>query len=217
MSRRRTSERRDIDWADVRRRMAAAVRATEEATRPSPEQARRVLDERARRLAYQPPAPARGEALSVATFSVGNERYAIETRFVREIVRLVDLTPVPGARDFLRGVTNLRGEILAVIDLRRFFGLPDQGVTDLARVVVLGEDTDELGVLADQTHAIVDVRGDRVLPPSRTAPTPGRAYVRGVTADALILLDGAALLRDPRLTIDDGEADGPREGPKEEE
>jgi purine-binding chemotaxis protein CheW len=209
---------REIDWADVRKRLAAAVRATDEAIRPSPELAQRVLDERARRLAHQAPAALRpGETFILVSFSISNERYAIEARFVREIVRLVDLTPVPGTHDFLMGLTNLRGEILAVIDLRTFFGLAARSMTDLCRVVVLGEDRNELGVLADQAHAIAEVPANQVLEPPHSAPRIGRAYVRGVTRDALIVLDGAALLGDPRLTIDDQDASRSPDGAAEEE
>lgn len=177
-----------------------------------------MLDERARLLARRAAeAPAPGEMLTLVSFSVSGERYAIEARFVREIVRLFDLTPVPGAHHFLRGVTNLRGEILAVIDIRRFFGLDADGVTDLSRVVVLGDDRNELGVLADQAHAVAEVRADQVLAPPRSAPGIGRGCVRGVTKDALIVLDGAALLRDSRLTIDDSGAGRSGDGSRQEE
>ncbi|MGH7437452.1 MAG: chemotaxis protein CheW, partial [Polyangiaceae bacterium] len=83
---------------------------------PTPAEAKRILDERAQRLA-RPPAeePRPGESLVLATFALASERYAIEARFVRQIVRFVDFTPIPGAGDFLVGVTNLRGEVLAVI------------------------------------------------------------------------------------------------------
>ncbi len=83
-----------------------------------------MLDERARALARVPPAaPKASEVLEIATFALANEHYGVETRFVREVVRMADFTPLPGAPSFLVGVLNLRGEILALIDLRTFFGV----------------------------------------------------------------------------------------------
>jgi purine-binding chemotaxis protein CheW len=201
----RGSPRPEIDWAQVRSRLAAALRSIEEASRPSPEQARAVLDERARALARRPLEDARaGRTIEAVTFSLANERYAIEAAVVREVVRLVHLTPVPGAGAFLAGVTNLRGEMLAVIDLRRFFDLPEKGLTDLSRVIVLGADRSEFGVLADQAHDIVRLGVEELLERPASGPEIAREYVRGVTEDALVVLDGAALLRDSRLYVDHG-------------
>lgn len=160
-----------------------------------------ILDERARRLARPPPAESRpGEGLTLVTFALANERYGIEARFVHEIARFVDFTPVPGAGDFLVGVTNLRGEVLPVVNLRRFFRLSERGVTDLTRLIVLGENRREFGLLADQVDDVAELRTDGILEPPASAPSSGRPYVLGVTKDALIVLDGARLLRDPRLS-----------------
>src|SRR6266446_5169387 len=128
-----------IDWQDVRARLARATMKTEQALQLSPERGQEVMDARALLLAQTPA----GEAQTVATFEVivftlANERYAIETCHVREVIRFSDFTPLPGAPEFLVGVTNLRGHILAVVDLRKFFGVAARGLTDLSRVLVLG-------------------------------------------------------------------------------
>jgi len=154
--------------------------------------------------------------LVLATFALASERYGIEVRFVREIARLLDYTPVPGVGDFVVGVTNLRGEILAVVNLRRFFGLSERGVTDLSRIVVLGDTRNELGILADQVHDIAALRDDEVLEPLASPSSAGRHHVRGVTKDALIVLDGAELLRDPKLYVDQSQDIGLAEWPKRE-
>src|SRR5207302_8831124 len=119
--------------------------ATEEADHLPPDRARALLEERARALARPPAAAPAGDALQVVAFALANERYGIETRHVREVVRLTDYTPVPGAPDFLLGVMNLRGEVLAVIELRKFLGVATRGVSDLSRVLVVGGDRAEFG------------------------------------------------------------------------
>ena len=206
MKSRRGPSGKKIDWEEVRRRLARAAEATGESLRLSPQRAKAILDERARALARVPPAPPKAsEVLEIATFALANEHYGVETRFVREVVRLADFTPLPGAPPFLVGVLNLRGEILALIDLRTFFGVPARGLTDLARVLVLGDERPEFGVLADAAHEVTTLRVDEVHEPPDSAAGVGREYLRGVTKDALIVLDGAALLRDGRLFIDQGE------------
>ena len=174
---------------------------------PSPERARAILDERARLLACAPAERrAPGEVLETLTFSLGREHYAVASIHVREVVRLVSFTPVPGAPDFVLGVMNLRGEILALADLRRFFGVPRQGLTDLARVIVLGGDHAELGILADETHELLALTIAEILEPPASVAGIDRGYLVGVTKEALIVLDVARLLADPRLFADPIEA-----------
>ena len=192
-----------LDWTAVHARLARAEAATASAVEPSPERARALMDERARLLArVTKESPAPEEVFEALTFALGAERYAVASKHVREVVRLVDFTPVPGAPDFLLGVMNLRGEILAIADLRRFFDVPQRGLTDLARVVVLGADVAELGVLTDQAHEVRVLSAADILEPPGSVAGVGREYLLGVTKEALIVLDGARLLADPRLFID---------------
>ena len=198
-----------IDWDKVRRRLARAMQATEDALLLSPERARAVMEERTRALARVPAALASGDGLlEVVVFSLANERYGIEAMHVREVVRLADFTPVPGAPDFLVGVTNLRGVVLAIVDLRKFFGLAVRGLSDLSRVIVLGSERAEFGVLADAVHEVAIVPADQVREPPESVAGVAREYLRGVTGDALILLNGTVLLHDSRLVVDQGDETG---------
>ena len=199
-----------IDWKAVRKRLDQATVATEAAQRLTPARAREVLDERARILARIPtPAPLASEVLEVATFTLAQEHYAIETCHVREVARLAGCTPVPGAADFLVGVINLRGEILAVFDLRKLLAVPEQGLTDRTRFLVLGGERPEFGIVADSVHEVRTLRTNELLEPPDSVAGPGREYLRGVTSGALIVLDGAVLLQDRRLFIDHDEEPTP--------
>jgi purine-binding chemotaxis protein CheW len=163
---------------------------------------REVLEARARQLARVPDEPARaGEVLELVGFVLAGERYGIESRFVREVARLFRFTPVPGMPGFVLGVTNLRGEILALFDLRQLLGVVAEGVTDLGRIVVLGENRREFGLLADAASEILYVPRTRL---AQTETAWGRTYLQGVSPDGVIVLSGEALLNDPRLTIDQG-------------
>lgn len=168
-----------------------------------------VLRERARRLARDTTAELieTGPVLEVIEFALAHERYALEASYVREVQPLHDLTPLPGAPEFVRGLVNLRGEILAVIDMKRFFDLPERGIGDLHSVLFVEGAGMSFGLLADQ------VLGTRRLPLASLQPalptlTEVRAdYLRGVTAERLVVLDGARLLSDPRLVVRDDAGD----------
>ena len=197
-----------INWADVRERLARAQAAATAALEPPPERVRALMDERARALARPPAQSEETDAIAVMTFALGTERYAIETEYAREVVRLTDFSPVPGAPDFVLGVTNLRGEVLYLVDLRTFFDVPSKGLTDLSRIVVVGIETAEFGILVDEAFEMATLRPNDVVPPSESVAGIGREYLLGVTREALIVLDGAALLRDPRLFVNQDERAG---------
>jgi purine-binding chemotaxis protein CheW len=189
------------DWDAIR---AGLARAGGEPAR-SPERAKAIMDARARKLARRPEAPAMAEQLALAMFQLASERYALELRWIREVARLADYTPVPGTPDHIVGLTNLRGEIVTVVDLRRLFGLVTPGLSDLSRLVVLGDTRAEFGVLVDSAHGTTTISVTDVLAaPAGVAGIAG-ACVRGVTRDAVIVLDGQALLADQRLVIDQAE------------
>lgn len=177
--------------------------ARSQGARPaSPESARAILAERAQLLARVPAEPpGSSEVLTVVTFTLGDEQYAIESRFLLDVVRVTDITPVPGTPAFLAGVTNVRGEILALIDLRKLFGIPVKGLTDLSRIAVLGLEQAEFGLLADAVHEVTTVRRMDLLQQPGPIAGIGPDDLRGVTEKALIVLDGEALLADPRLYV----------------
>lgn len=188
-----------IDWERAKKRLDEAAQALQETARPSPERARAVLEERARRLARRPEKSEAGSAAEALCFSVGPERYGIEAGYVREVVRASEVTPVPGGPDLFSGVTNLRGEVLAVADLRRLLGLPALPRSEPSRLLVLGVERAEFGVLADAAEEIVRLRAEEILRASPPPPSSHKweegQFVKGVTQDARVILDGEKLLR----------------------
>lgn len=170
------------------------------------ERERATLEERARALA-RPPAieVASADRVEVLVFALAGESWALETRAVREVTRFTDFTAVPGAPELLLGVTNLRGEILPVFDLRKLTGIAAKGLTDLSRLLVLGEDVEELGLLADEVREVRTIGRGEVLDPPEALSGVGRNLLLGVTKDAVIVLDAAGLLSDPRLFLNEAE------------
>ena len=169
-------------------------------------QVERILRERAARLArpaVDGAAPA--DALELLELRLASERDAVETRFVSEVHPLRDLTPLPGTPAFIRGIVNLRGRILPVYDLKKFFGLPEQGVTDLHRIVVVGGDDFEIGLLADMVVGVRVIARAALSPALPTLSAIAAEYLEGVSEESLVVLDLARLLSDPRIVVNDGE------------
>jgi purine-binding chemotaxis protein CheW len=194
----------EIDWADVRRRLSAVLSPALADTA----RLKATLDERARLLARVPEvtSPEADRSLPLMTFLLGGERYAIEAAHVECVVRLRDLTRLPGAPARLLGLTNLRGEILPVFDLRVLLELPGSRPNDMSYLIVLGDQNGaELGFLADSVHEMISLPARGVLPPPEVVPRVARSCMHGVTSAAMCVLDARALLSDPRLWLDDTE------------
>ncbi|MDX2194573.1 MAG: chemotaxis protein CheW [Gemmatimonadales bacterium] len=107
-----------------------------------------------------------GGAEQFVTFLVGEEEFAVPIGQVREIDRCQRVTDVPGAPPHVRGVTNLRGEIVPVVDARATLGLPPQAPDERSRILILDAGGDALGVLVDA------VREVRALPSGQLQPRP---------------------------------------------
>ena len=161
-----------------------------------------ILRARARALAQRRAATTDiGDMLHVVEFRLAHEHYALETRYVREVCPLKDLTRLPGTPPFLLGIVNVRGDLVPVIDLKRFFDLPHQGLTDLHQVIVIEGDGLLVGVLADVTVAVRSVPVNALQPALPTLTGIRADYLKGVTAHRLVVLDGSRIISDPRIVV----------------
>lgn len=152
-----------------------------------------VLAERARSLARPALTPPAGDVLELITFALANEVYALESRYVVAVFQLTDLSPLPGAEPPMFGATAWRGELLTILDLRRVLSLSTAALNDLCRVIVLGEERPVFGILADAVRELVTLPAAGVRQPTEGIATGGE-YLRGITADAVLVLDAAKLL-----------------------
>ncbi|KAF0815333.1 Chemotaxis protein CheW [Andreprevotia sp. IGB-42] len=192
-----------IDWTAVRERMAAAEATLRETLEPSSQAHQQVLQQRARQMAQVPASDAAGETLEVLQFVLAHEHYALASRFVDEVYPLRELTQLPGAPRFVLGIVNVRGRIVSVIDIKRFFDLPERGVSDLNKVIILRDGSMEFGVLADVIEGVNLLRMSEIQPPLPTLTGIRAEYLHGVTAQRLIVLDAQKLIRDPAMVINE--------------
>jgi len=161
-----------------------------------------VLRMRALKLAHVPASLASADTmLELLEFRLAEEHYALETRHVREVYPLRKLTPLPSVPAFVRGIVNVRGRILPVLDLKKFFGLPESGLVDTHRVILVAGPEMEFGLLADISVGVRTVHPSELQPPLPILTGIGADYLRGVTAARLIVLDMDRILADPRIIV----------------
>lgn len=163
---------------------------------------RSILEARARALAVEEEQAVAGrEFVDVIEFRLAAETYGIESAFVREVYPLDDFTPLPGAPSFVFGIVNVRGRILSIVDLKRFFNLPEKGLGQLNKLVIVRNDRMEFGILVDAILGARSIPLDTVRPAPPTVTGIGAEYLRGVTADQSILLDAENILNDPKIIV----------------
>lgn len=196
-----TSPRAVIDWAAVRQRLEAARAAAERAWTSDAQTTTRILKARAQALARESAeAPDAGE-VEIVEFKLAHERYGMESAFIREIHRLTNLTPLPCTPAFVLGIVNLRGEIVSVIDIKKFFDLPESGLSDLNKIIVLQSQTMCFGVLADVILGARRVALSELQPSLPTLTGIRAQYLKGVTCERTIVLDAASLLADEAIVV----------------
>jgi purine-binding chemotaxis protein CheW len=166
---------------------------------------RRILRERTRLLAVEPLKEATTEGhLEVLEFLLAYENYAIETGYVREVYPLKDFTPLPSVPAFVLGLVNVRGRIISIIDLKKFFGLPEKGLGNLNKIIVIDESGMEFGILADEMLGIRKVSRERIQPAPAADSSVRTEYVKGVTDEQLIILETGKILSDKKIIIQEG-------------
>jgi purine-binding chemotaxis protein CheW len=191
-----------IDWTEIHRRMAAAEAAIAHVGRASRDKTRAVLKARAEALAHERDEDQRTEdSLEVVAFMLGQEKYGVETRYVREVCPMNELTPLPGTPPFVLGIVNVRGQVLSVIDIGKLFDLPQRGVSDLDRIILLRNGEMELGILGNTILGVFQVPVDEVQPTLATLTGIRREYLKGVTRDRMAILDAARLLSDESIIV----------------
>ncbi|HEY4356302.1 MAG TPA: chemotaxis protein CheW [Acidobacteriaceae bacterium] len=195
--------RKHVDWSETRQRLATIQERIDQLWTPSAEERAMTLEARARLLAREPEA-AKDEAaqLDVVEFLLAYERYGIATSFVHEVYPLVDLTPLPGAPSFVLGVANVRGRIVSVMDIKRFFDLPAKGLTNLNKLIIVRKGDLEIGILADELLGVRSVGLASLEPPLPTMTGIRAEYLRGIDSERLAILDIENILADQRIIVE---------------
>ncbi len=131
------------------------------------------------------------------TFHLAGEDYGIEIRYVIEIIGIQKITDVPDMPSFIRGVINLRGKVIPVMDVRARFGLDARDYDDRTCIIVVNVDTTEVGLVVDEVSEVADIPESQVEPAPRTNKDIDGSYIQGmgkIGKQVKILLDVHRLL-----------------------
>lgn len=186
-----------IDWDKVKERLR---KADEALARAAAEGARSVLKKRADSLAVLPGDEQEHEGMLAVVFTLGGERFAFESAYLKEVCPASEIVPVPCTPAFVLGIVSLRGQMVSIIDLRRFFELPDSGISDMNRLLVLSWGEMRFGVLADTVEGVHALRLDdlKKLP---TLSGVREEYLIGVSPRGITVLDAGKLLADKSIIV----------------
>ena len=111
---------------------------------------------------------------------MGNEDYGVDIQTVKEVIRFKAITRLPKAPDFVKGVINLRGDIIPIIDLRERFGMEQKEYTDMTRVIVVEVDGRSIGTVVDSVSHVIRIEEGEIEPPPPCVGKISEEYIRGV-------------------------------------
>jgi purine-binding chemotaxis protein CheW len=121
-----------------------------------------------------------GEEIKIIVFALANEEYGVEVEKVRTIERMIPMTRVPKTYDFIKGVINLRGVVIPIIDLRGRFGLEQSEYTDNTRIIIVAVKDIEVGLIVDNANDVMDVDSDTIEDPPEIVGGIRAKYLRGI-------------------------------------
>lgn len=141
--------------------------------------------------------------------TIGDEQYAISVSYVREVLVVPKITRIPKMPPYMRGVINLRGSIVPLVDLRIRFDMTETDISDDTAIIVLEipKQEDELlyiGIFTDAVHSVISIDDSRLSPPPDIGTAIDTAFIMGMwelDGDFFVVLDIASLFATDELAI----------------
>ncbi len=136
--------------------------------------------------------------MQIVVVEIGSEKYGVQIDYVTSIVKLLNITRVPETKDFIRGVVNLRGDVIPVISTAKLFGLntADDKLDDSSRIVFLKIDGNNYGIIVDKVYEVVTLKKDEI-EFSKDVEDKTKTYIFGVgrvSGNLVTVLDTERLL-----------------------
>jgi purine-binding chemotaxis protein CheW len=138
------------------------------------------------------------------TFALGEEVFGIEIRFVKEIIGLQPVTRLPEVPDYIKGIINLRGKIIPVIDVRLKFGKEPVAYNDRTCIIVIETSDITVGLIVDNVAEVLAIDDENIVPPPDTRSGIQNRYLSGigkVGSDVKLLLDCESLFKESEVQI----------------
>lgn len=141
------------------------------------------------------------EVFQYIVIRLGEEQYGIDIQYVENIVRMQNITRVPKVPAYLKGVINLRGEVIPVISIRLKMGLEESGPTRTTRIIILKTETaGNLGIVVDEVREVVTLREDSIERVSKEARDGKSSFINGIGKNGNELI---SLLELNSITLDE--------------
>lgn len=141
------------------------------------------------------------DRVDMLAFTAGYESFAIEASYVREVVPLKELTPVPCSPPFVAGIMNIRGQILSVLDLQIFLRIPTRGFVDRNSVIVLRKAGMEFGLLVVEVLGVSTISASEIQTTIRPVSEFADTFIQGVLLDGVVVLDASRLLGESSIVV----------------
>lgn len=133
----------------------------------------------------------------IVSFKLADEEYGLDIMRVQEIILIGQITQMPQAPDYVRGLINLRGHVIPIIDLRKRFGLPDAEKCESQRIIVVNVGKRTIGIVVDEVDQVLRVKPEDVEPPPTSVKGIDHEFLCGLVKlekKLVILLDVERLL-----------------------
>ncbi len=191
-----------VNRDEIKNKVNSLQKTLEQKEILSPEEKHKILKTRAQELALEKTDEnSLQESIEIIEFRLSYETFGIETAFVREVYPLKDYTILPGTPSFVIGIVNVRGQIISVIDLKKFFNLPEKGLGEMNKVIIIQNERMEFGILADVIQGTHSVLLDTIQTSLPEISGIGGEYLKGVTNEHLIILDAKRILEDEKIIV----------------
>jgi len=135
------------------------------------------------------------------TFSLGEETYGIDIMFVTEIVGIQPITVVPELPEYIKGIINLRGKIIPVMDARLKFKKEPKEYNDRTCIVVIDIAELSIGIIVDEVSEVLNIAEENIVPPPNIKSS-GRKYIKNVGKtgdDVVLIIDGEKLVNEEEI------------------
>ncbi len=190
------------NWEEINNKANTLQEAGNQKNMLLPEEKRSVLKARAKALAVEMKNESgQKEFIEIVVFGLASETYGIENSYIREVFPLKDFTALPGTPPFVLGIVNVRGQIISVIDLKKLFNLPEKGLGELNKVIIIHNERMEFGILADTIQDSLSVSIDSIQTSLPNISSIGSEYLKGITNEHLIVLDAKKMLEDEKIIV----------------
>ena len=162
----------------------------------------KILKQRAKMLSKKPEHIEENENhLEVVEFVLAYENYAIESVYISEVYPLKEFVSVPCTPDFVIGIINVRGRIISIIDLKKFFDLPEKGIADFNKIIIINSEFNEFGIVADSITGVLSIPANEIQTSIPSLTGTRERYLKGVLKSRIIFLDAAKILSDRNIVV----------------